>query len=282
MKTILVPVDFTSTTENAVRVAAEWAKQYNYGQIILLKTSEEFEFDYLHIAEGNSFVNSESINNLLERTESLLYKLSQIIVERLPDINILTETSSWNITRSVNQILKDYPSIELIILGSDVQAESGDSIVSENIISLARTSPVKTLIVPNRYRYSKIKDVLIPCDINSITKVDRLFHYRSVIQQQDYQLKFLNILTKENTNITDEKKNELENYIHQNLIDIPSSISYSYDKNIINGIINCAKSNDTDLIIALPGRHSFLYYLTSNSISEGIYQNINLPVMVLK
>ncbi|KMQ68790.1 hypothetical protein ACM39_05740 [Chryseobacterium sp. FH2] len=280
MKTILVPVDFTSTTENAVKLAAEWAKQYEYDHIILLKTAEEYEFDYLHIAEGHSFVNEESVNNLIQRTELLLNHLNEIIIKNSPDTKVSKVINDWAITRSINDLLKEQPSVELIILGSDDQPS--DSFVSDNIISIARTSPVKTLIVPNGYTYSAVKNILIPCDINGITKLERLFHHKSLIQKKDVQLTFLNINTKEENNISEQTKNELKEYIHQHLTEIPSNIYYSYDKNIINGILSFAISNKTDLIIALPGKHSFLYYMANRSISEGIYQNVNQPVLILK
>lgn len=282
MRTILIPVDFTSTTENAVRLAAEWAKQFEYTHIILLKTSKESEFDYLHMAEGHSFVNEENVNSLLEKTEVLLKTLSTIINEKSPQLKVSTAVSDWTLTKSINELLKDHPSVELIILGSDDQAASNDSFVSENIISIARTSPVKTLIVPNGYTYTSIKNILIPCDVNGITKLNRLFHHKSIIQEQDVNLMFLNIHTEEKTEANNDKKQELQEYIHQYLTEIPSSIHYSYDENIINGILNFASLNETDLIIALPGRHSFLYYMASRSISEGIYQNVNQPVLILK
>ncbi|MDQ1803175.1 universal stress protein [Chryseobacterium sp. CKR4-1] len=282
MRTILVPVDFTSTTENAVKLAAEWATQYQYTHIILLKTSQESEFDYLHIAEGHLLVNEENVNSLIKSTELLLSKLTGIITEKSPEVTVLKTVSEWTLTRSINELLKDQPSVELIVLGSDDQASSGNSFVSENIISIARTSPVKALIVPNGYTYSTIKNILIPCDINSITKLDRLFHHKSIIEQMDVRLMFLNINTRKGIDDNEDKKRDLEKYIHQYLTKIPSTIHYYYDENIINGILTFASSNRTDLIIALPGRHSFLYYLASRSISEGIYQNVNQPVLILK
>ncbi|MBV8324904.1 universal stress protein [Chryseobacterium sp.] len=281
MRTILVPIDFTSTTENAVKLAAEWANHYEYQHIILLKTAGESEFDFLHISEGHSFVNEENVNNLLERTELLLDQLSHMIREKSPDIKVSRVLSDWALTRSINELLKNQPSIELIVLGSDDQS-SNDSYVSENIISIARTSPVKTLIVPNNYSYSPIKNILIPCDIKGIKKLQRLFHHKSIIQKQDVQLLFLNIDTHEGDDTGNEHKKELEEYIRQHLTEIPSSIYYSYDHNVINGILSFASSNHADLIIALPGRHSFLYYMASRSISEGIYQNTNQPVLILK
>jgi hypothetical protein len=100
MRTILVPVDFTSTTENAVQLAAEWANQFEYTHIILLKTSKESEFDYLHIAEGHSFVNEENVNSLLERTSSLLNTLSNIIIEKSPNLKVSTAVSEWTLTKT--------------------------------------------------------------------------------------------------------------------------------------------------------------------------------------
>lgn len=280
MRTILVPVDFTSTTENAVRVAADWAKTYDYQNIILLKTAGESEFDYLHIAEGHSFVNEESVNNLLQKTESLLDQLSSIVTEKSPEIKVSRILSDWALTRSINELLKDEPSVELIILGSDDQTSATESFVSDNIISIARTSPVKTLIVPNSYHYTPAKNIFIPCDIDGIKRLERLFHHKSLIHKQDVHLSFLNINTREKED--ENKKKELEDYIREHLTEIPSSIYYSYDENVINGILTFAATHEADLIIALPGKHSFLYYLASRSISEGIYQNTHQPVLILK
>jgi nucleotide-binding universal stress UspA family protein len=282
MRTILVPVDTTSTTENAVKLSADWAKQYGYEHIILLKTNNESVFEYLHIAEGHSFVNEESINMVLKDTEELLEKLSQIILEKSPEIKVSKATTDMSLIRSINDIIRNQEHVELIILGSDDNTSVTDSFISENIIDIARTSPIKTLIVPNSYTYTPIRNILIPCDVESITKLDRLFHYKSIIHQKDIHLSLLNINKKADRDVTDSKKEELEKYIQENLNDIPNSIHYSYDENIINGILSFATSNKTDLVIALPGRHSFLYYLANRSISEGIYQNANQPVLILK
>ncbi|KIC61301.1 universal stress protein [Chryseobacterium taiwanense] len=282
MRTILVPVDATSTTENAVKISADWAKQYGYEHIILLKTNNESVFEYLHIAEGHSFVNEESINMVLKDTEELLEKLSQIIIEKAPEVKVSTATTDMSLIRSINDIIKNQEQVELIILGSDDQTSVTNSFISENIIDIARTSPIKTLIIPNSYHYTPIKNILIPCDVESIAKLDRLFHYKSIIHQKDIHLSLLNINKKANSDGTDSKKEELEKYIHENLNDIPNSIHYSFDENIINGILSFASSNKTDLVIALPGKHSFIYYLANRSISEGIYQNASQPVLILK
>ncbi len=53
---MLIPVDFTETSDNAVRYAIEWCKDYDYERIILLKTLYDSVFynvipsaDYMHV-----------------------------------------------------------------------------------------------------------------------------------------------------------------------------------------------------------------------------------------
>jgi hypothetical protein len=50
----------------------------------------------------------------------------------------------------------------------------------------------------------------------------------------------------------------------------------------MNGILNFTQTKDVQLIVALRGKRSFLYYLTHKSISEAIYRNAKEPVLILK
>ncbi len=280
MRTILVPVDTSSTSKNTVRYAASWASHYDYNHIILLKSSDGAMFDYLNISDGYSLVNEDIINKVQEGTELMLERLCRIIKEIAPSIIISKAVSQLTILRSINELIRDQHSVELIILGSDVK-ENSDSFVSDNIISIARVSSVKTLIVPDGYSFKKISKVLVPYDLSQIKKLDRISKFKTILHDKNLQLLILNVDTKEILS-TDARKKDSEEYIAQNLNNIPYSIHRLHNRNIINGILSFAITNEADLIIALPGEHSFLYYLANRSISEGLYQNISKPVMILK
>ena len=282
MRTILVPVDATSTSENAVKFAAEWTSQYGYEHILLLKTSYESLFDYVAIADGYALVNEESVSSRQENTAMIMEHLRSITAETAPSIKVTTTISEIPLLRSTIDLIKNDASIELVILGSDDKEVSNDSFVAANIIPIARTSPVKTLIVPNGYSYRTIKNVVVPCDIHRIANLEILSRFRAVLKQENARLLLLNVATKEDSKITDAIKKEWEHNLHQYFADVPYSIHYSFDKNIINGILSFTIANKADLIIALPGKHSFLYYLANRSISEGIYQNVHQAVLILK
>ncbi|MDQ1096651.1 MULTISPECIES: universal stress protein [Chryseobacterium] len=281
MKTILVPVDSTATTENAVLFAAQWAIKYGYDHIILMKTYGSV-FGYVNISEGYTMVNEDTINSLREHTEALLDRLDHLIRSTGFTHAVSRLTSQLTLLRSINNHLNEDPTVELIILGSDDQSGDNESSVSENIISIARISRVKTLIVPEGYHFKEVKNVLIPCDISRADHLERISGYKPFLKNKNNHLMLLYIDTKGNKDARDHNKEVWENYVNNYLKDIPYSIHYSFGKEIVGGILSFAAAHQTDLIIALPGEHSFLYYMANRSISEAIYQNVGRPVLILK
>ncbi|MBO9619483.1 MAG: hypothetical protein J7539_10650 [Niabella sp.] len=282
MKTILVPVDATATAENAAKFAAEWGQQYGYDHIVLLNTHYESVFDYVTMAEGYAFVDGENVTSRHKNTELLLAHLRGIILAIAPLLKVTGTISRIPLLRSTIDFIKNDPSVELIILGSDDEGASNDSLVAANIVGIARASSVKTLIVPRGLPYKAIKNVLVPFDIYRTTNLERLSKFRSVLKAEDARLLLLNIDTKESTTLAADKKKEWEQNLGQYFTDIPYSIYYSSDRDIIKGILSFAQTNNVDLITALPGKHSFLYYLVNRSISEGIYKNRYQAVLILK
>jgi len=275
MRTILVPVDVTSASENAVGVAIEWGKQYGYNHIILLTTTYQSMFDYITI--GEEYINQEQVDAKL-----LLKRLRGKITERTSTIKVTTEVSELPLLRCTIELIRNNASVELVILGSDHNVVDNDSFISENLISIARTSPVKVLIVPDSYVYGVVNNILVPCDINNIESLDRISIFNSVLVREDAHLMLLNVATKGKSGITDNKKKEWEEKIRQIFPDIPYNIYYSIHDDIVEGIFSFTSSNKVDLIIALPDKHSFLYYLANKSISEGIYLNADQAIMILK
>ncbi|WP_294274375.1 hypothetical protein [uncultured Chryseobacterium sp.] len=281
MKTILVPVDSTATTENAVLFAAEWAKKYGYDHIMLMKTYDSI-FDYINISEGYTIVNEENVNSAREYTEALFSRLDYLIKTTGFSHTVSGFISQLTLLRSINNRLIEDRTVELIILGSEDQAGNNESTVSENIISIGRISRVKTLIVPAGYHFKDVVNVLIPCDISRADHLERLSDYKSFMKNKNHHLMLLYIDTKGNKDVRDQNKEVWEKYVQGYLKNIPYSIHYSFGKDIVKGILSFAASHETDLIIALPGEHSFLYHMANRSISEALYQNVSRPVLILK
>lgn len=281
MKTLLVPVDFTATCENAVNFAVEWCRKYEYERIILLKTFYDSIFEGLIVSAEYSNVNEEYINRQREDDREQLDTLCRSVADRLSGVKVMTAVSEFPLLRGIFEILQNEKP-DLIIVGSDNYSYSSGSIISGNVISIAKTSPVRVLVVPADYTYQPVQQVLLPYNFNMLKDLDKLNSLRSSPLWNNLKLLVLNIDTNQRTVKVPEKFNEAEDKFQNLLKNFEHEIYYTTDKNLINGIANFTKEHTVQLIIALPGKHSFLYRLTHQSISEAIYRNAKQPVLILK
>lgn len=281
MKTIVIPVDFTATTDNAVNYAAEWSQQYGYERIILLKSFYDSMFENIAVSEGYANVNQDCLNTDRQAMEKQLNEQCRNLAAKAPHVKVLTAHSEVPLLRAVIELVQDEKP-DLVLLGSDTYQYASGSFVSGNVIGLAKVSPTRVLIVPADCQYRKVTDALVPCDFNTLTALDKVNLLRNNPYWQNLKLHVLNVDVKGQYQNIDAKFQEHENRLHDYLKNFEYEIHYRNEKNVISGIKNFTKENDIQLIIALPGRHSFLYNLTHNSISEAIYRNARQPVLILK
>jgi len=284
MKTILVPVDFSEASKGAVDYAVHWAQRYGYEQIILFKVHYESFMDYIStLGIGYSFMGKDNSFSYRKASKNLLKRLEKSALENLPpesQIMIRTATSDLPLTRAILEILSQQPGIELIALGSDHTKSAEHGFITSNIIKISRISPVKVLIVPEGYQYTPIEKVLVPCDLKHMVHLSKLEKYSYMLGSHS-ELTILNIYTdpaQQEQAIIQEWKEKLEAIFTGRHLEL----YHALDKNSLSGALNFVKSHPTDLIVALPGRHSFLYYLASKSLSEGLYKNTSQAVLLLK
>ncbi len=282
MKTMLIPVDFTDTSNNAVDFAAHWSQKYQYTRIILLKTFYDSMFENMMIAAEYSRVNDDFGAEQCEEAHEQMNILKQDLIAKTGSgIEVETLFSELPLLRAIIQVIEE-ENAELVVLGSDNKNYSSGSFIAGNLIDIAKASPVRVLIVPAECRYHPVHNALIPFDFTLASTLNTLSHLKKMAQWKDIRLMVLNIDPKQRYLQPDEKFSETEAVLHKELEDFPHELYYDNDKNIINGIMNFARNNPVDLIIAMPGNRSFLYYLTHKSISQAIYQNARQPVLILK
>lgn len=212
-----------------------------------------------------------------EETDLRLKQLSHDISLKNKDLEVLALTSELPLMRAVHEVI-DEESPETIIVGSDTNHYDNDSYVAEHVIQIAKTSPVKVLIVPSTYRYQPVKEILIPVDAfvtHSLGKINSLNAPKYLTEVDFKILSIGNLLSK-----TNEEQNEKE--LHSYLENIPHHIFFSNNKHVIDAVLEFLRNNPVQLIIALPGNYSFLYRLTHKTISDAICRNSEKPVLILK
>jgi nucleotide-binding universal stress UspA family protein len=279
MKTILVPVDLTSTSDNALEFAMAWCRNFEYDHIILLKTFYSSIFENVLPTTEYINVSQEHKKNEME----MLRQRSQTFTDLSgAGVKVSITISEKPLLRSIIDIVES-GGVELIVLGSDHFSHSKNGFISSKIIEIAKASPVNVLIVPSICKYRVIHKILVPVDIQSVSCLERLDRNGSKSTRwTDKELMILNVDPKEKYLHRDEAFERNENSLHSYLKNFRHEVFYTNERSILNGINNFLNNHPTDLVVALPGRHSFLYSLTHKSISEALYRDTPKPVLILK
>src|ERR1035437_7583647 len=66
----------------------------------------------------------------------------------------------------------------MVMIGTDKSLYEDDGYISEQVITIAKTSTIPLLIVPNHIRYKKITEALVPCDFAAILRLSALKGFR--------------------------------------------------------------------------------------------------------
>ena len=280
MKTLLVPVDFTNASDNAVEFACQWVKKYLYERIILLRSFYSSMYENMIMSADFSNVNEEYLNKRRNDEKEMLNQLcKEVDAKTGRGIQVQTAVSELPLVRSIIELIKE-ENPSMILLGSDTLHAENEAFVAGNVIPIARVSPVRVMIVPENYSYKPVEKALVPVDFKTLGSLNKINSLRSSPKWHDVTIIALNVDAKQRNR--DENFNEIENNLHEYLKNFKHEIYYQLDKNVISGILNFKKIDEVQLMIALPGVHSFLYSLTHKSVSEALYKKCRLPVMILK
>lgn len=279
MRTLLIPVDFSETSANALEYAVELIKDIKVDRIVLLKTF--YKSVYEQILPTADFVQLSEEDIQAERLEvnKHLNSLTRRLLSKCdPSVTIERSISELPLLRSIHQLIAEIKP-DLLIVGGDDPSSQQESYIGQYIVSIARTSPVPVLIVPACTKYQKIERALVPCDFAMVSRLSILKSLHSPLDWLHPELFILNIDPKQKHISHEEEHAEmlkglLEGYKYQ--------IHYAEDKNTVKGILKFARSNDVQLVTALPGKYSFFYKVTHNSTTEALAANACEPILILK
>jgi nucleotide-binding universal stress UspA family protein len=275
MKTILIPVDFSATSDNALKYAAEFSCDNAVERIILLKTF--YVSIYEQILPSADFVQVSAADIQLERNNQIS-QLNEYKNRLSPGCKAIVEIelSEEPLLRAIHSSV-DVHQADLLMVGSDGAGES--TYIGELVISIAKSVPVPVLVIPSMASYQKITNALVACDFRSVAGIGLLKHLKDTSMWLRPELSILNI-DPDNANLIRAQDYEAE--LETLLEGYRYEIFYTIDHDIVRGILDFASGHDVQLIVALPKKHSFFYNLTNSSISQALTLNAEKPVLILK
>ena len=277
MNKILIPIDFSEFSENALEVAANLAKKFNAHLIVLhmLGLSEAiFTKD-----ETQEFMEAQYYMKLAKKRFNAF--LDKPFLKGIKVFEIVQNYKDFN---EINNIVKEQD-IDLVVMGSHGASGLSGLFVGSNTEKVVRTCEVPVLIIKKRSENFDIKDAIFASDF----EVENITAYQT-------GLKFFKML---GVNVHLVYINRPNQYFRNNIeineqIELFMSVAHHGDTtsdgkvtilndySIEEGVYNYAKMVKAD-IIALPthGRKGLAHFF-KGSIGEDIANRADLPVITIK
>ncbi|WP_075340987.1 universal stress protein [Tenacibaculum agarivorans] len=276
MKKIMVPVDFSLHSENALRTAAFFAKE-NQSEIIVVHM---LELSNAVMSVSQAYLNEQTVFEL-----KLAEKKFKEFLDKsyLSDIKITSIIQHYKSFSDLHKIAID-EKIDLIIMSSQGVSGIKEIFFGSNTEVVVRNSTIPVLVIKGLPIANTFKKAVFACDFSN----DFIEPYKKAKEildffQCDLQLLYVNTPGAK-FKTTKEKQERIERFLAQidtNDGNLPNTVEVS-DYRIEDGILEYAQSNESDLIV-MPthGKHGIEHFF-EGSIAEDVANHSKLPVLTVR
>lgn len=275
MKRILVPTDFSTQAENALKVAAQLAARFK-GEIFLLHMLEL----PLQLVDP---VNGSGTKNL---PEALFFmKLAKQKFKALIDKPYLKDIIVHDIVefhQAFNGIMEvsEKHNCDIIVMGSNGATGFKEVFIGSNTEKVVRNSNIPVLVIKNEHEEFDINNFVFAtdCDLENKHTLNKAIQFANKI---DAHLHLVYVNTANNFKTTQEATECLNNFIKDEDL-TKHSLNVYNDITVEKGVLNFAKSINAGLIgISTHGRKGLAHFF-NGSISEDLVNHAKRPVVTFK
>lgn len=264
-KTILVGIDYTKSSVNALEYAILLAEKSN-STIILYHV---YETPIAHTYSGAYFISYPDIDTY---NKEKLEKFKQQFQNKHPNLKIETITTTGTFKNGIRKLLEKNK-INYVVVGLESKTKFAKAIFGTTGVELAGKLECPVIIVPEKYKKHSLSTTILAVDNREYLRV------KSTKQIDEYIKDFK--LLKENIHIkTDDeflypveknvKKQNKE--LHVKEIKAPD---------FLNGIKLYSVKNNVDSIIIISRSHSAFYNLFNESNTKAIAYQSSKPVICI-
>ena len=258
MKTILVGIDFTKSSENSLNYAIKVAEQ-SHTKILLFHA---LTAPMIHSNSGLFFI---AVDSITKNAEQKMIELQAQLSAKHKNIKFEIEITYDGIRNKVETLSKTHK-IALVVLGLEVKNKLLKFLNGTTSLDLTGKINCPIITVPSKHKKHHLQKMIIALDLKNPIglKVSNQIH--SIIKTLKVEPEFVHIKTND-----DEDSKRLK-YKHLNIIEFNAN-------NFESGIKSYARKSKADLILIISHNYSTLHNLFNESDSQKIILTSSIPII---
>ena len=276
MKKILVPVDFSTPSENALKVAADLAKK-NDSELYILHVIELAE-SLFGTEQFN--VNDEQIIFFMKMAKKRFDKFLE--KDYLKDIRVKDYVEPGSTAIAIRETVSKND-IDMIVMGSSGVSGIEEIVIGSNTEKVVRYSEVPVLVVKNEIKNIAIKKAVFASnfDLENLDPYKKAKKFADSFGAKMHML-YVNLPGNQFSS-TLETQEQMRVFL--NKVEMPlnkENIEIYNDYSIEQGVLNGAEQLKADLIIIPTHGRKGLSHFFNGSIGEDVVNHSDIPVLTLK
>jgi nucleotide-binding universal stress UspA family protein len=273
MKRILVPIDFSKYSEEALKVAAQIARK-NKSEIILLHLLE------LPHQGGDTMSTGSSIPEIMFYKNAAIGNLEELMdADYLKGIYVSEATKFEKVPEGILEVSKTNQ-VDLIVMGSHGTSGFEELLVGSNAEKVVRLSEIPVLVVKRNAGDFRAQNLVFASDFSKEIRkpFQKMLEFAKIF---DSNLYLVMICTPSSFRTTQVAEKIMHDFVAD--FDMENYSTHVYnDANIEKGIFNFANSVEADLIaIGTHGRTGLSHFF-NGSIGEDVANHSKRPIITFK
>lgn len=262
-KTILVGIDYTKSSDNALDYAAMMAHKGNTNIVLF----HMYETPVVHTYSGAYFISYTEMQNY---NQEKLEKYKEKFQKKHRGITIETFATYKSFKAGVSELIKSRK-VHYVVLGLEAKSRFAKFIYGSMGIDVAGKINCPVIIVPEKYKTHKLNKAVLAVDNrhslqSKVMKKVELFDKQFKIRNEVVHIK-----TADEFLYINEAKASKTN--------LKWKVKVVAADNFEKGIIDFTQKNKIDLITILSHSHSIMYNLFSETNTKTIAFKSRVPIM---
>lgn len=282
MKQILIPIDFSENSKNAIRYAVD----------LFMESPSHFFLLFVNM-EGSNYIKKPVYNfgtNILIESEPIsiaqkledLKKYAQSISSKNEGNHFSTLLEDGYFLESIRkQILTN--NIELTVMGTKGASEMKEFLVGTRAGDVISKVECDVLIVPDKCVYKGFKEVVFSSDLATFYSTDTINTISKIVTSETTKIRVLHV-TKSSIPLTGELQVQKKKLMKLLFKELPNPISFHSlaSKNVENAIQIFAQSFNVELIIMVSKDYNMLQKLFLDTTVEEVSFETQIPILSLQ
>jgi len=272
-KKILVPIDFSSCSLDALKYAIGVADTFN-AKITIVHI-------YPIPAVGDTtFFMDKSMLETIEKRIRVEFKIIEHYNTALKKKPVEYVVKMGFVVNDMLEVIREQR-IDLIVMGTKGTSNKLQDIFGSTTLEVIQKADCPVVVIPENTKNQVIKKVAFAADFQQKNIDGPLKKAKQFAKQYGAQMKIIHVGKGVMSHEEIDKRNKILATVEKGIKTIENTYDYIHDPDVVEGIENYIKSERIDLIVLTPHRYNLLERLFKESVTRKLALHSQIPLLAI-